>query len=119
MPAVSTYSTATRTSGDFLLGTNSAGTVKRFAESGREMIYGTRNYYVRTDGSDSNTGLVNNAGGAFLTLQKACDIVVSLDLADSSATVIVNIGAGSFAGCTLSAPWGGSGSVYFVGAGVG
>lgn len=45
-------------------------------------------YFVRTDGSDSNSGLVNNAAGAFLTVQKGANTAVGGD------TVLV--GAGTY-----------------------
>ncbi|MBN9023120.1 MAG: hypothetical protein J0H08_13715 [Rhizobiales bacterium] len=84
----------------------------------REQLTANRTYYVRTDGSDSNDGLTNSSGGAFLTLQKAVDVVATLDR--STFNVTVEIGAGTLtAGCDITG-WGpGSGQVTFDGAGIG
>lgn len=66
----------------------------------REQLTAARSYYVRTDGSDSNTGLENTSGGAFLTIQKAVDTVASIDLGIHNATI--SVGAGTYTtGATL------------------
>ena len=66
--------------------------------SGRETLTANRIYYVRTDGSNSNNGLSNTAGGAFLTVQQAINTVVKLDLAGFAVTIQVGPGVytGSF-----------------------
>jgi len=55
----------------------------------RELLTSNRTYYVRTDGSDSNNGLANTSGGAFLTIQKAIDVVCSLDMSIYQVTIQV------------------------------
>ena len=61
---------------------------------GAEVLTADRTYYVRTDGSNSNTGLANTSGGAFLTIQKACNVVASLVTAGFFVTI--NIADGTY-----------------------
>lgn len=69
----------------------------------RELLTANRTYYVRTDGSDSNNGLANTSGGAFLTLQAAWNAILKLDLGGFSVTVQIADGTYT-AGLMISSP---------------
>lgn len=63
----------------------------------RKRLAADTTFYVRSDGSNANTGLVNNAGGAWLTLQFALDFLNSTY--DSNAKQItIQLNAGTFVG---------------------
>ena len=81
----------------------------------REVLTAARTYYVRVDGSDSNTGLVDSAGGAFLTPQRAIDVISStLDLSIYTVTVQVRNGTYTSDRITLKSCVG-QGSVIIIG----
>jgi len=81
----------------------------------RKKLTGSRTYYVRTDGSDGNTGRTATSGGAFLTIQKAIDTIKNkIDLNGYDVTVQVADGTYT-AGLTVKGGWVGQGNVYVFG----
>lgn len=64
----------------------------------REVLSANRTYYVRADGNDANTGLTNDAAGAFATWAKARDVLATLDGGGFVATVK---GTGTFTEAVL------------------
>ena len=60
----------------------------------RERLNAPRTYYVRSDGSDNNTGLADTSGGAFEDIGYAVTLVAkTLDL--NGQTVTIQVGAGT------------------------
>jgi len=79
-----------------------------------EILTANRTYYVRTDGSDSNTGLIDSAVGAFLTIQKAVD-VVAYTVDNAGFTVTIQVRDGTYTDRVLLRPHKGRGIVYIDG----
>lgn len=94
---------------------------KADATSGnRTTLTGVNTIYVRSDGSDSNAGLVNTAAGAFLTLQSAYDSLCSTyDTSGFTTTIQGTTGVNAFtAGLYMQKTWiGGGALVIDLGAG--
>lgn len=55
----------------------------------KEILLAARTLYVRSDGSNSNTGLANSAAGALLTIQAGIDAAAALDLNGYDVTIQV------------------------------
>lgn len=79
----------------------------------REVLTANRTYYVRTDGSDSNNGLSDTSGGAFLTIQKAIDVVASLDI--SIYNVTIQLGDGTYNETVILKSFSGAGKITIKG----
>lgn len=81
----------------------------------RESLASNRTYYVRTDGNDNNDGLADTSGGAFLTIQKAINVVANaINLNGFDVTIKVANGAYN-ANVVVSSPWVGDGDVTLEG----
>ena len=80
----------------------------------REKLTAARTYYVRGDGNDANTGLVDNAGGAFLTIQKGVTTTLALDTNGYAVTIQVLDGTYNEA-VTCPGPKTGSGNITIQG----
>lgn len=101
--------------GGYYSGTTTESALQSIGANLREKLTAARTYYVRTDGSDSNNGLADTSVGAFLTLQKAANVIRdAIDLNGYDVTVQVRNGTYT-GGVGVSAPWVGKGDVYFIG----
>ena len=86
----------------------------RVALGVRDTLSGTRTYYVRTDGSDSNDGLANTAGGAFLTIAKGISAAYAIDT--SLYNVVIQLADGTYsAGALAARPFVGLGAITIQG----
>ncbi len=79
-------------------------TVLNCLNAARKVLTSATTYYVRTDGNDSNNGLANTSGSAFLTIQRAINVVQTLDL--GGQVVTIQVGAGTYTGgVSISSPF--------------
>ncbi|RUP39337.1 MAG: hypothetical protein EKK63_10075 [Acinetobacter sp.] len=107
------------TAAEAILGTDAvrAITPATLRAATREILKADRTYYFRSDGSDTNDGLANTSGGAFLTAQKAIDtIVATLDTAGYIVTVQRG-DAAAYTSSILFKPWVGGGQIVLDGNG--
>jgi hypothetical protein len=80
----------------------------------REYLTAARTYYVRTDGSDSNDGLTNTSTGAFLTIQRAVNVVCG-EIDCGSQTVIIQVEDGAYNAPVTLRPFVGTSTVILRG----
>lgn len=97
------------------------GTSTRFARAdhvhpGREILTANRTYYIRADGSDSNDGLADTSGGAFLTKQYAYDLMcATLDKSGYDVYFQIADSTAYTDGVLMDQPWTGGGAVIWQG----
>ncbi|AVS68120.1 hypothetical protein C8245_22855 [Paracidovorax avenae] len=79
----------------------------------RELLTAARTYYVRADGSDTNSGLANTSGGAFATIQKAVDVAAAYD--NGGFDITVSVGPGTYTAGFRLRSFVGSGRIIVIG----
>ncbi len=67
---------------------------QRDTEAPRIRIDGTLTLYVRTDGSDANSGQANTAAGAFLTIQAA--LTAAANNFEGTGAIVIQVQAGTW-----------------------
>ena len=83
----------------------------------RQYAYTGLTFYVRSDGSDANSGLTDSPGGAFRTIAQA---VYAANLYDrANVSTVVKIGPGNFSGVYVGASSAFGGNFIFEGSGQG
>jgi hypothetical protein len=87
--------------------------------AGRLFLTTATTYYIRSDGNDGNTGLVNSAGGAFLTWAHALNVITqTLDFGGQVVTLYNGNAATYTTEIFVNASWvGGGGLVIDLGGG--
>lgn len=82
----------------------------------RMLLLANTTFYVRTDGNDNNTGLVNSAGGAFATWQGAYDKISSrYDFGGNTVTIKAGHATTWTVGLEIQKPWAGGGQLVLEG----
>lgn len=95
------------------VGTDISGNSALVLSGIRRALSSDTTFSVRSDGSDTNTGLANTSTGAFLTLQKAVNTVAATDI--NTHNVTIQVAAGTYAGAAFNGQWLGSGTVTLTG----
>lgn len=105
--------------GSYTGGTTAKATVQDILDLAQaQYLTSAPTYYVRATGSDSNTGLVNTAAGAFQTVQRALAEINKLQLQRvtldpyNNVVATIQLAAGVYAG---DVEWSGFGKVALVG----
>jgi hypothetical protein len=102
-------------SGGYFTGTEVEAALQELGANSRERLTEDREYFIRTDGSDSNDGLTNSSGGAFATFDKAWDTLLTLDTAGFTVTIKYGNSGTYTDQILIDRSWSGGGEVVIEG----